>query len=68
MYDKRHIRVVAALSTGSKQLTPLLEGDTVSVQDQTGNSPRRWSKTGQVLEFLENDSYLVKVHSSNRIT
>ena len=66
-YAKRHIKAEEALTTGSKQLTPLLEGDTVSVQDQTGTTPRRWSKTGQVLEVLEHNSYLVKIHGTNKV-
>ena len=40
----------------------------MSVQDQTGTTPRRWSKTGQVLEVLTHNSYLVKIHGSNKVT
>ena len=40
----------------------------MAIQDQTGNTPRRWSKTGKVVEVLGHDSYLIKVHGSNRIT
>ena len=56
------------LSKGSKKLPPLQEGDFVSIQNQTGNSPKRWSKTGTVLQDLGYDSYLIKVDGSNRLT
>ena len=38
------------------------------IQDQTGNTPKRWSKTGNILEGLGYDSYHVKVDGSNRLT
>ena len=65
---KRHVKTTEALSKGSKQLPPLIEGDTVSIQDQSGNTPKRWSKTGKVLEALGNDSYLIKVDGTQRVT
>ena len=57
-----------ALTAKSKNLPPLSVHDPVSIQDQTGNTPRRWSKTGKIVEVLGHDSYLVKVDGSNRIT
>ena len=67
-HAKRHIKTEEKMSKGSKQLPPLTEGDTVSIQDQSGTTPRRWSKTGTVLELVGPDSYLVKTHGSNRVT
>ena len=67
-HAKRHIKTGETLSKGSKQLTPLREGHFVSIQDQTGHTPRRWSKTGKVLESLGHDSYLIKVDGANRST
>ena len=67
-HAKRHIRTEEALSKGSKKLPPLIEGDAVSLQDQSGNTPKRWSKTGRVLEALDFDAYLVKVDGSSRVT
>ena len=66
--SRRHIRTEEALHTGSKKQAPLIEGDFVTIQDQTGNTPKRWSKTGKVLEALGHDSYLVKVDGSQRLT
>ena len=67
-HAKRHIKTEEALRYRSKQLPPLSLGDAVSVQDQQGNTPRRWSKTGRVVEVLGNDAYTVKVDGSNRVT
>ena len=65
---KRHVRMENWLQRGTKQLKALKVGDLVSIQDQTGNTPKRWSKTGKVIECLEHDSYLVKVDGSNKVT
>ena len=67
-HAKRHVKTQEKLASGSKQLPSLIVGDCVSVQDQSGNTPRRWSKTGIVLEVSGHDSYLIKIHGSNRIT
>ena len=67
-FAKRHIKTEEKLSKGSKKLSPLAEGDQVYVQDQSGSTPRRWSKSGRVLELAGPDSYLVKIDGSNRIT
>ena len=56
------------LLKGAKQLPPLLEGDHVSIQDQSGHTPKRWSKTGSVDECAGHDSYLIKVDGSQRLT
>ena len=56
------------MSRGTKLLPPLQVGAPVAIQDQSGNTPRRWSKTGKVLESLGHDSYLVKVDGAGRTT
>merc|ERR1712112_286670 len=45
-----------------------LLGDMVQIQNQRGNAPRRWNKSGKIVEKLEFDQYLVKVDGSGRIT
>ena len=67
-HAKRHIKMAEALTAKTKHLLPLAVHDSVSIQDQTGNTPRRWSKTGKIVELLGHDSYLVKVDGSNRVT
>ena len=40
----------------------------MAIQDQTGNTPRNWSKTGTFIEVCPHSSYLVRVDGSNRAT
>ena len=65
---KRHFLKSESLKLGSKLLKPLVAGDCVYIQNQAGPSPKKWSKSGTILEALPHDSYLVKVHGSNHIT
>ena len=67
-HAKRHVRTQEALSAKSRLLSDLSVGDTVSVQDQVGTTPRRWSKTGTVVEIMGHDAYLVKMDGSNRLS
>lgn len=43
-------------------------GDSCSIQNQTGQFPGKWDKTGRIVHAGDNDQYLVKVHGSGRIT
>ena len=52
----------------TKHLPPLVVGDHVAIQDQTGKTPRAWSKTGIIVEVLPYHSYHVKVDGSNHVT
>ena len=49
-------------------MLPLKVGNSVRIQNQTGNAPRRWDKSGQVIEVRQNDHYAIKVHGSCRVT
>ena len=62
-FAQRHV-----LATGSKTLHPLAIGDHVSLQDQTGRTPRAWGKTGVVVEVNDFNSYQVKVDGSRHVT
>ena len=64
----RHVLKAEQLSRGTRQLQPLLAGDKVAIQDQAGNTPRRWTKTGTIIEVCPHSSYLVRVDGSNRAT
>ena len=46
------------VSVHAKQLPALQVHDVVAIQDPTGH-PRRWSKTGKIIEALDHDSYMV---------
>ena len=50
----------------SRRLPALKVGDTVFVQNQTGNHPRRFDRTGVVVEVRQNDAYMVKLDGSGR--
>ena len=56
------------LNHGTKHLPPLNPGDNVAIQDQTGKTPRAWTKTGIIMETLPHNSYTVKVDGSNHVT
>ena len=47
---------------------PLVVGDCVRVQNQTGPHPLKWDKTGIIIEVRQFDQYVVKVDGSGRVT
>ena len=57
-----------SLGEGARNLPSLDIGDMVQIQNQRGNAPRRWNKSGKIVEKLEFDQYLVKVDGSGRLT
>ena len=57
------------LKTGNRRtLKPLNEGDIVSVQNQTGNQPLKWSNTGVIVKVHPHRQYSVMIHASRRVT
>ena len=65
---QRHVAHHEAWSEHTAKLGPLEEGMKVFIQNQVGNSPRRWDKTGTVMECKDFDQYLVKVDGTGRLT
>ena len=65
---QRFHRTSEALSEHSRPMPPLVPGDRCYIQNQHGNHPTRWDKSGTVVESLEHDAYNVKVDGSGRIT
>ena len=65
---KRHVRNAAHYNTHTRTLPALQVGDSVLIQNQTGHHPKRWDKTGKIVETLGNRQYQIKVDGSNRIT
>ena len=51
----------------TRPLPPLKVGDTVFVQNQSGNHPRRFERTGVVVEVQQHDQYQVRLDGSGRI-
>ena len=65
---QRHARREKELTEHTKKLKPLVIGQVVMVQNQTGNSPRRWDKSGQIVEVMDYDKYKVKIDGTGRMT
>ena len=65
---QRHVAHHEAWSEHTAKLGPLEEGMKVFIQNQVGNSPRRWDKTGTIMECKDFDQYLVKVDGTGRLT
>merc|ERR1711888_428119 len=65
---ERHNAHHEAWSEHTKKLVPLEVGMKVFVQNQVGNKPRRWDKTGTIVECKDFDQYLVKMDGSGRLT
>uniref|UniRef100_A0A7M5XGD0 Uncharacterized protein n=1 Tax=Clytia hemisphaerica TaxID=252671 RepID=A0A7M5XGD0_9CNID len=64
----RFSRSSERLNRSSRQLRPLLVGDYVLVQNQHGNHPTKWDRSGVVVEVKDHDQYVVKVDGSRRVT
>ena len=47
---------------------PLQVGDQVLIQNQTGQYPTRWDRSGVIVDARGNDQYCVKVAGTGRIT
>ena len=64
----RFIKTAEKLNQHSRDLPPLVPGSRCFLQNQTGNSRKRWHCTGVVVEVQPNDKYVVKVDGTGRIT
>ena len=62
-HSQLHAKVV-----DKRCLEPLEEGDMVLVQNQVGPAPKRWERTGEVMEKLGNRQYSIRMHGSGRMT
>lgn len=65
---KRHMAAVEYYDSHTKTLPDLEVGDNVLVQNQSGNYPLRWDKTGCVVEVRDNGQYVVRLDGSGRCT
>ena len=65
---KRHIKTHEYWSEHTKRLPALAVGDCVRIQNQTGQHPNKWDRTGTVVEVKQHDQYQVKVDGSGRVT
>ena len=65
---KRHSREHEKWSEHTNVMPPLRVGDYVYVQNLVGNHPKRWERTGIVVEVRQYHQYVVKVDGSGRVT
>lgn len=64
----RHQKSAERLSEHTRSLIPLVVGDTVHIQNQSGPHPTKWDRTGVVVEVRQFDQYVVRVDGSGRVT
>ena len=64
----RHMKASEYWTEHTKKLPPLVVGDHVRIQNQIGQNPLKWDKTGKVIEVKQYDQYAVRVDGSGRIT
>ena len=65
---KRHAREREKWEEHTRALPPLKVGDHVYLQNLVGNHPKRWERTGVVVEVRQHHQYVVKFDGSGRIT
>ena len=63
----RHVRAMETYNEHSTELAELLEGDYVAIQNGNGSHPKRWDRTGRIMQALPFRQYRVKVDGSNRL-
>ena len=64
----RYVKTLENLTEHSRPLPPLRHGDHVMIQSQHGRFPKKWDKSGIVVETKENDQYTIKVAGTGRLT
>jgi len=64
----RYARTYEALGEHSRPLPPLQPGDRVYLQNQVGNFPKKWDRSGTILESRDHDQYVIKVDGTGRLT
>ena len=64
----RYVKTMESLNEHSRPTPPLTVGDTVFIQNQTGQFPTRWDRSGQVVAVKDHNQYLVKVAGTGRLT
>ena len=65
---KRHSREHEKWTEHTQLLQPLKVGDHVYLQNLVGNNPKRWERTGVIVEVRQFHQYVVRVDGSGRVT
>ena len=63
----RFAKQVDTLTPHTRDLGALRPGAQARLQNLCGPHPKKWDRTGQVLEQLPHDQYLVRMHGSGRM-
>jgi hypothetical protein len=64
----RFVKSSESLNVHARHLSPLIVGDRCFVQNQMGNMPKKWDRSGTVVEVLDHNSYWIKIDGSHRLT
>ena len=64
----RYMKTLDNLDEHTRKLHPLNIGDHVLIQNQSGPFPKKWDKSGIIVEVKTYDQYSVRVDGSGRIT
>ena len=67
-YRRKDFLPVASRMNGAGRSDLGVIGAKVFIQNQVGNNPRRWERTGTVVETKDHDQYNVKVDGTGRLT
>ena len=65
---RRHTRRKKELLEHTRVLKPLATSQVVMIQNQTGNSPLQWDKSGTVVEVQGFVKYKIKLDGTGRMT
>ena len=64
----RFFKTSEKLNQHAQKLEKLSIGDRCLVQNQTGNNPKRWDRTGVIMDIGQHDQYSIKIDGSGRVT
>ena len=64
----RYVKTIENLNEHTRTLPPLRYGDQVMIQNQSGRFPKKWDKSGMIVEVKGHDQYVIKVAGSGRLT
>ena len=65
---RRFVRWSERHNERTKDLKPLRIGDRVFVQNQEGQHPRKWDRSGLIVDVLPHCKYRIKIDGSGRVT
>ena len=64
----RFAKQLETLNAKTHELPQLNISDLCRIQNQTGRFPKKWDKTGRIVQAGDNNQYVVKVEGSGRLT